>query len=330
MLEHEPSPSQTPASSFTDAPQKTTPLASAPPEAVNARVTAEEFTAAVAAVEARRAAAAKREGSTVPIGQAVDELGVNIPPADIWAEVQARRQQGKPVPLAQSAAIKAAALLKWMQAGASPLLAKSVADWQSQFTDYKSEAFSIKQMEAELHARKRGLQKRRGPVVALIIAACVIGATAFGGHDGSRDRDNDAPSISSVSSSSQTRTLAEVKDGDPVSVTQDVLEKIEKGQDMAQTLVQGHGDVDNGWTLVKHNGHVYVRAFTKPLSDSALQVGEVKLYNDNDVGELDGNPDQEVTLRLDTLKIDKTDASDGWREMDVSHVHPDAFAREAE
>lgn len=58
-----------------------------------ARATAEEFAAAVAALEARNSESGRPEGasSTVDIAEAVRELGLEADPQDVWAEVQNQR-----------------------------------------------------------------------------------------------------------------------------------------------------------------------------------------------------------------------------------------------
>jgi len=61
--------------------------------AAHARVTPEELAQAVARIEARQAEQAKRLEATIPIGQAVEELGLGMAPEEILAEIQAQRGQ---------------------------------------------------------------------------------------------------------------------------------------------------------------------------------------------------------------------------------------------
>ena len=68
------------------------PQAAAPGSPAQARATAQEFAAAVAALEARRAEdLSGPPAGTVDIGEAVRELGLEDTPEDVWAEVQAQR-----------------------------------------------------------------------------------------------------------------------------------------------------------------------------------------------------------------------------------------------
>lgn len=79
--------------------------------AASARITPDELRRTVANIEARRAEAARlaeieaqRQANTVPIGEAVQELALDIAPEEIWAEVQTERAQAPPPhrPLAES------------------------------------------------------------------------------------------------------------------------------------------------------------------------------------------------------------------------------------
>lgn len=62
-----------------------------PSPAEGARVTPEELSRALAAIEARRQAEAGRLAGTIPIDQAVSELHLDSTSDEIWAEVQAQR-----------------------------------------------------------------------------------------------------------------------------------------------------------------------------------------------------------------------------------------------
>lgn len=70
-------------------PQQTPPTPQIP--AAQRRVSAEELTRAVSALE--DAKAAEQVAGVAPIGQVVEELGLNSTPEEIWAEVQKQRAQ---------------------------------------------------------------------------------------------------------------------------------------------------------------------------------------------------------------------------------------------
>lgn len=63
--------------------------------AEGARVTPEELSRALAAIEARRQAEASRLAGTIPIDQAVSELHLDSTSDEIWAEVQAQRDKAE-------------------------------------------------------------------------------------------------------------------------------------------------------------------------------------------------------------------------------------------
>ena len=83
MLEHE--PQETPAAQI---------------HAAQRRVSAEELTRAVSALE--DAKAAERVAGVAPIGQVVDELGLDSTPEEIWAQVQKQRAEAAPKPQVQA------------------------------------------------------------------------------------------------------------------------------------------------------------------------------------------------------------------------------------
>ncbi len=83
MLEHEP---------------QETPAAQIP--AAQRRVPAEELTRAVSTLE--DAKAAERIAGVAPIGQVVEELGLDSTPEEIWAQVQKQRAEAAPKPQVQA------------------------------------------------------------------------------------------------------------------------------------------------------------------------------------------------------------------------------------
>jgi hypothetical protein len=92
MLEHE--PQETPASQTSTAQTSTAQI-----PAAQRRVSAEELTRAVSALE--DAKAAERIAGVAPIGQIVDELGLDSTPEEIWVQVQKQRAEAAPKPQVQ-------------------------------------------------------------------------------------------------------------------------------------------------------------------------------------------------------------------------------------
>ena len=63
------------------------------PSLGKARVTPQELSEALAAIETRKQAEASRLAGTIPIEDAVSELHLDSTPEEIWAEVNAQRQK---------------------------------------------------------------------------------------------------------------------------------------------------------------------------------------------------------------------------------------------
>ena len=62
-------------------------------QAAKVRVTPEELATALSRIEARKDAGQRQVDGTIPIGEAVQQLGIDITPEEVLAEVQAIRQE---------------------------------------------------------------------------------------------------------------------------------------------------------------------------------------------------------------------------------------------
>ena len=295
------------------------------PNAAQERVGADELARAIAAIEGRRQEQAKGLAGTLSIGEAVRELDLDATPDEVWAEVRAQRAQVQtptpaasvppapaPPPLPQSlgnalrdAALAAAPGLKQAAQAAAPSL-KQGMDAARQHLAAQNAAKSPTRRENAKQA-----------VTAFAVVCAMVGVMAGTGVLSHLPFSHPAP----------VRMLATVPDNHPVSADTATVQRLEAGALPTSVSVQD-GSVRDTWTLVKHNGVVYMRGYTLPLSDKELGVGDVKVYNDDNAGVLHGVEDAEVTLRLDSLKIDDTNSGQGWHEIDVSSVHPDTYTRE--
>ena len=296
---------------------------------------------AVTALESKREEATKDLKGTVSIGATAQELELEATPEEIWAEVQAQRRRTETIapdiivppistppesappaasapatpPLHQAvatslrdAAVAAAPGLRDAASAARPALQNgihAVSDYVAQQKQIRKDNSSKKRQGRELSA-----------------AFGVIGLALFiafnHGHDAINIPSSNPPSI---------QTLAEVPEGQTVWVDTADLEAIEHGSSPTTQLVHDE-KMDNGWRLVKHDGQLYVRGFTLPLSDQALSIAPVKMYNDDNAGVLEGVDDSEVTLPLSGFHIDSTQKSDDWSELDISHVRTNKYSRE--
>jgi len=71
-------------------------LETQPQHAAKVRVTPEELAAAIARLEARKDADSRQVDGTIPIGEAVQQLGLEATPEEVLAEVEAGRRQAVP------------------------------------------------------------------------------------------------------------------------------------------------------------------------------------------------------------------------------------------
>ncbi len=298
--------------------------------AAQTRVTPEELAHAIASLEARRLDETRHQENTIPIGEAVRELGLDATPEEVLAEVRAQREahtanpppaQAAPAnaqtppasplppvpPLHQTvtaalrqAAVAAAPGLKQAALAASPAL-KQGLDALSQH---------VKQPKREKRAR------RKRPWAALGIGFAIFGIVQ-GGIFSHHHRVQTAPRF---------RLLSMVPDGHEVYASTATVQSIVHGADPGTVSVQDGAEMDNGWTLVRHDKHWYVRGHV--LENARLGAGEVKVYNEHDAGVLHDQSEQDVTLRLDNSQIADTNAGDTWSEIDLSQVHPDTYTHE--
>jgi hypothetical protein len=77
------------------------------------RVTAQELARAVAAVEGRREAFSQQEAETIPLGEAVRQLGLSVTPEELLAEIRAQRTNTTAV-TPRRTVLKPLALLKFL------------------------------------------------------------------------------------------------------------------------------------------------------------------------------------------------------------------------
>ena len=256
------------------------------------RVTPEELSQALAAIEARRQAEASRIAGTIPIDQAVSELHLDSTSEEIWAEVQARRDRA------------AAAQHEQVQ--------QAQAAQQAREAQQTREAQHAQQRLILPHAeRRRGWTGFLAPLVfvwALFYAGVI--PHHFGGHSAHIA----APIL---------RHLAQVPDGKEVYADDSALVQVSEGKPLAQITVSENA-TGNRWTLVKIGPHVYLRGYIastdslQPLGGKALNV-----YNDDDSGELHHETTSNITLRVDNIPLQKSGGDDGFSAITVPNFQPD-------
>ena len=260
-----------------------------PPLSVSQRrVTPDELTQALAAIEARRQA----EAGTIPIDQAVSELHLDSTSDEIWAEVQAQRMKAS-LP-------KAAPVVQPQQAAPPVSVSRPVG-----------------------RVRPRGWRRLLAPVlvIGVLMSTGVIphSFTPYG-FSPSLLTSKHFPTAAPV-----LTPLSAVPDGTEVYADDASLIQLSKGRSAAPiTVSQNPGS--NSWTLVKMHGHVYLRGFTaRADSLTALTGRALPVYNDSDSGELNGEKTSNITLRVDDIPLQKSGGDSDYSSITVPNFQPDSF-----
>ncbi len=250
------------------------------------RVTPEELSRALAAIEARRQAEASHLAGTIPIDQAVSELQLDSTSDEIWAEVQAQRDKAAAAQREQ---------VQQEQAAQQARAARQAAKQQS---------------TAPRPRRRRGWTGFLAPLLVLWVLAHNGFIPHFWGH---------TPHIAAP----VLRPLAQIPDGKEVYADDAALVQVSEGKSAAQITVSENA-TGNRWTMVKVGAHVYLRGYIastdslQPLGGKALNV-----YNDDNSGELKGERTSTITLRVDNTPLQKSGGDDDFSEITVPSFRPD-------
>lgn len=262
-----------------------------PPVSVaQARVTPDELAKALAAIEARRQADAAHLAETIPIEQAVSDLHLDSTSDEIWAEVQAQRAKATTVrePLPR---------LKPQQA--------------------------VQPVNAGQFARRRGWRVLLPPILVLgVLMSVGIIPHNFGPHGFS-------PSLVTPKNTpvadSTLRPLSTIANGVEVYASDATLLQISKGKPAGQVLVSKDPD-GTQWTLVRMDGHVYVRGFTvRADSLTTLAGNALPVYNDDDSGEFHDKATSNITLRVDGIPLERSGGDGDYSSIIVPNFRPDPF-----
>ena len=132
------------------------------------------------------------------------------------------------------------------------------------------------------------------------------------------------------------RTIGEIGNGAPFFCDGKTLNAImdrvggNRPAALAETLVETGTKRENYWALVKHDGALYLRGWTAPMSEQALRVGSVELYNEPGSDGLPGShglhgyEPTPLTLRVGDFQIDR----EGYLSRTVRVLRLDEHARE--
>ena len=266
------------------------------PSPAEVRVRPEELAKALAAIEARREQSSREAAETIPIGEAVQQFGFDVTPAEVWAEVQAGR-----VREAGRGTRHRRKHLRWAAGLGAALLALGGLGYARthSYSDPSEQASPaaappVKQPNVTNQNIRVTAHTPNGPLVEL---------------------------------------LSEVPDGHPMRSTYDDASKITPGylgRSSGRPTIPGY--VDAPWTLIKYGGKVYLRGWSKSrVSPGALAADGMTVYSDRAAAGANAVP---VTLRIGGFDSDVSQGSyggdSGWEAITVTDVHSDAHLWEKE
>lgn len=263
-------------------PLPTDALGSAAEPAAQVRVTAEELARAVARYQARREEAAQRLEGTLTLGEAVQELGLDMTPEELLAEVQSERT----VPQAPKKAKKPRF---GIVSGIGAVLL---------FGSVLMMAFT---QESAPPPAPMPIISVPGPLVSHSVTAPTTILV--------QDANGPKPVL---------RTLGEIPDGRPVQAALD--------QTNLYVKFVGFSDPTTSWTLIKHGGRVYVRAWIPAMSPKAMQTSAVNLYHHKSLVP-SGIAPQAVTIPIDGIQCSPGVGDDDM--IDAQHIQPDSHFNES-
>lgn len=266
--------------------------------APQARVTPAELSEALAAIEARKQAEASSLAGTIPIEQAVSDLHLDSSPEEIWAEVQTQREK-----------------IRTEQVRAASEAARREQARQEQI---RQEQFRQPQAAQWIAAPSRQ-KRRRGfriflPLVGIwTLFHFGILPNIFTHH---------TPTVRVVHTAQMT-TLAQVPDGTEAYADSAALVQLSEGKPLANVSVD-KAQADNTWTLLKRNGHVYLRGYILQTDSLQSLAGKpVNVYNSDNSGELEGEKTSAITLRVDSVSLQKSGGDDDYSEVTLPNFQPD-------
>jgi hypothetical protein len=204
-----------------------------PQSAAQVRVTPEELASAIARLEARKDASQRNLAGTIHIGEAVEQLGIEATSEEVFAEVRA----GRAITPKRRAALWDRV---WLTASVGmAFFGVAVSSWHFYGTGNPIGQVAMNDVQSTQTQESLPLS---------------IQATGLPIHAD--------PNLLVADASHKIVMLSEVSDNRPVS---SLLED--------EGLTSYHGGSVPGyfWTLIKHDGRVYLRGWTARISKQAMQ-----------------------------------------------------------
>jgi hypothetical protein len=213
--------------------------------AAETRVTPQELADALTAIEARRTERDRQIEGTIPIGEAVRQLGLEIAPDEILEEVRAQRTR--------QAAVEEAQTLRAAQPKARP------RPWLWLVALVFAPFF--------LYSLRSGTRVPPSPAATPVLSSSQQSAILV---------------VDEIGERGVLRTLAEIGDGRPVRCGwTDAVSLLTGGEASSYGYMEGQEQSGpKRWRIIKHGGRIYLRGWLAlPMSEAALQTGAVTLYS---------------------------------------------------
>ncbi len=301
--------------------------ASAPESVAGARVSAEEFSAAIQALEQRKAEEARRYANTVDVGKTIQELNIDATPEDVMREVQAQRAARSGPRLAgvppHSQMTDAQAANREQLRSASVML-----------KDYYDKNLAPSRVQVgvpEVRSSWRDRRFRRGPRskwgVAIGVTAFIVFLATNIGHNGFHSIAFDGDDGDSASHASPIKLSQLTDDSEGYTDTAGLLKIIADGglvNATDQNIVLAGEKTNSSWTISKHDGKLYLKGYTQPKKTSDLSLNPFDVYSQGNGGDLHGEDDDDITIPLTGTQVSSSFAGDGWSELQVQHIQPDS------
>jgi hypothetical protein len=242
------------------------------------RVSAQELSHVVSILQARKEAEARQRANTVALGEAVEQLGLDMTPDELLAEIQSdrARRSGGSRPNRQNNAQRHTFATFAICAGLAGMMVCSIhahrlnrAMWENRHSP-----FSLPR-EYDAYSVSRAYRSPMAEVTPDIAPAMIDVTTT-------------APA--------PFRPFAQFEDNERADIDFQSLRDLANGKSGAEVLVQPNGtEEDKLWTVVKHDGEVLVFAYaTFDETAKALNGHAAHVY----ASEQEGTQVQLLPLRL--------------------------------
>jgi hypothetical protein len=230
------------------------------------RVTPDEFSAAVAEIQKRKAEEERILADTVQVDEVVRDLNLDVSPEEILKEVEAQRK-----------ARAAAAMPK---------------------TPRPPRSFAPLVEEVQTQVATRGFfrsKKQRDAVVGWIstVALIVVVGNVLG-NNVSNDFFSQINAL--IGSDAVSAPLTSYNFAKPAAIDNDQLNSLINGADPSKVTIMKNGDLDSNWTIEKLGSKYYIWAW---VDGNQLSSSVITLYNDED--DVPEHNDEKLTVPTSSL-----------------------------